>query len=492
MDKMLGHSLRGKEKLVGEGSMAMRAKGKKAISSTSVAEMSEHSGDASEELMEWSKTLSTEEKGSHSCWEWVVDMEQMLEDTSPTVEMARWNQRSIYRVPEFMKKRTNSDAYRPLFVSLGPYHHGEPHLLPMEQHKRRAMLHMVKRAGKPLGEFVAAVEEMADELEAAYDDLDETWRGANRDRFVEMMVTDGCFLLEFLRIPEFLIYRNADPGYAANDPVFSERSFRTLWPIMRVDLIAMENQVPLVVLERLVAVELSTSPSAGDINFAVLHLLNGPYFDEGMDKLGLHFLDLYHKSYCGACPQWEGSDSYAIRTQSAVELSEAGIQFHKSNDRGIHDVDFQNGVLSMPLFKFDDSTEIIFLNLMAFEWLHADANRDVSFYICFMDKIIESETDVKLLRSKGLVVNLLGRDKKVVEMLNTLTKLSRVPIGRLGHVQWKLNAHCKKRRNKWRASFVSTYLSNPWVFVSLVAAVILLLATLLQTVYTMVPFYTKG
>ncbi|OEL31575.1 UPF0481 protein [Dichanthelium oligosanthes] len=458
--------------------MAMRAKGKKAISSSSV-EIDE----------EWSKTLSTEEKASHSSW--VVDMEKQLEDTSPTVEMARWNQRSIYRVPEFMKKETNSDAYGPLFVSLGPYHHGEPHLLSMEQHKRRAMLHVVKRAGKPLREFVAAVEEMADELEAAYDDLDKKWRGANRDRFVEMMVTDGCFLLELIRIDGFLSDRNVHPGYAANDPVFSVRSFLRLWGRLLFDMIAMENQVPLVLLQRLMAVELGESPSARDINYAVVCLLDGPYFDEGMDMLGLHFLDLYHKSYCGARPQWEGSDSYATRTPSAVELSEAGIQFNKSNAEGIHDIDFQNGVLSMPLFKFYDNTEIVLLNLMAFEWLHPDAEDVVVSYISFVDKIIESEKDVALLRSEGLFENMSGSDKKAVEMFNIVTKLavSADEGSKLGHVTWKVNAHCRKPWNKWRASIVTTYLSNPWVFLSLMVGFILLVATLLQTVYTIVPFY---
>ena len=82
----------------------------------------------------------------------------------------------------------------------------------------------------------------------------------------------------------------------------------------------------------------------------------------------------------------------------------------------------------------------------------------------------------------------------MVEIFSTLTKLSRVPIrgSSLGYVQWKVNAHCKKRWNKWRASFVKTYLSNPWVFISLVAAIILLIATLLQTVYTIMPIYNKG
>jgi hypothetical protein len=216
------------------------------------------------------------------------------------------------------------------------------------------------------------------------------------------------------------------------------------------------------------------------------------------NNLGLHFLDIYHQSYCGTRPHWQGSDSgryeYERRTPCAVVLSEAGIKFKKSDTDNIHDIDFQNGVLTMPLFGFGDETEMELLNLMAFEWLHPDAGGDVVEYIDFVDKIIESEKDVALLSSKGMFVNMSGSDKKAVQMFNTLTKLtgSINEDNRLGHVKGKVNAHCRKRRNKWRANFVNTYLSNPWVFISLVAAIVLLVATLLQTVYTIVPFYTKG
>jgi hypothetical protein len=65
-----------------------------------------------------------------------------------------------------------------------------------------------------------------------------------------------------------------------------------------------------------------------------------------------------------------------------------------------------------------------------------------------------------------------------------------MPGSKLGDVMWKVNRHCKKRRNKSRAIFMNTYLSNPWVITSMVAAFILLVAALLQTAYTVVPFYT--
>jgi hypothetical protein len=210
-------------------------------------------------------TTRPPEEMKGSCGSWIVEMEKLLEDTRPSVEMARWKQHSIYRVPEFMKKMTNRDAYQPQFVSLGPLHHGEPHLMPMEEHKRRAVLHRVKRARKPLTKFVEAIEEVADELEAAYDGLDDRWRGASRGSFVEMMVTDGCFLLELMSIKLSRLTKDdgggeVDTGYAANDPVFSGSSFHNLWPIMRNDMIAMENQIPLIVLQRIVFSSGSDTP----------------------------------------------------------------------------------------------------------------------------------------------------------------------------------------------------------------------------------------
>lgn len=428
-------------------------------------------------------------EGKSSSASWVVDMEKMVEQANPSMEMVLWKQRSIRRVPEFIKELTNSKSYKPHFVSLGPLHHGERHLLPMEQHKRRAMLHIVNRSGKHLQEFVAVIEEVVEELQGAYNDLDDKWRGANKGRFVEMMVTDGCFLLELMfGVP-------ARGNYAANDPIFSKNSFCRLWPIMRNDMVAMENQLPLVVLQRLLSVIVGTSPEAKHINSCVLFLLDrNPLDEEDMENLGLHFLDLFHKSYCSSRPNWEGCVEYEACTPCASELMEAGIQFKRSDTDSIHNVNMENSTLSMPKFTFDEGTEIPLLNLMAFEWLHPEVNLDVCCHMFFMEKIIRSEKDVELLRSKGLFQGIVGSEKRAVEMFNTLVKLSWTASrgSRLGHVQWKLNEHCRKRRNKWRASFVNTYLSNPWVFISLTAAIILLIATLLQTIYTIVPFYTKN
>lgn len=181
---------------------------------------------------------------------WVVEMENMLVGTGRSVEMARWSKPSIYRVPEWVKNMTTDGqaAYRPFLVSLGPFHHGEDHLAHMEEHKRRAVLHIVKRSGKPLREFSATIEGVADKLLDAYDNLDDRWRKADRHLFVKMMVLDGCFLLEMLK---GLSIKKAPDDYAPNDPVFSVHGILCLWVGIRCDMLVIENQIPLLALYKL-------------------------------------------------------------------------------------------------------------------------------------------------------------------------------------------------------------------------------------------------
>jgi hypothetical protein len=44
----------------------------------------------------------------------------------------------------------------------------------------------------------------------------------------------------------------------------------------------------------------------------------------------------------------------------------------------------------------------------------------------------------------------------------------------------------------WRANLVHTYFRSPWAFLSLAAAIFLLVMTIMQTVYTVLPFYQNN
>ncbi|TVU22531.1 hypothetical protein EJB05_32238 [Eragrostis curvula] len=438
-----------------------------------------------------------------SCDELVLEMEKMLAATDPSVEWPRWSKPSIYRVPQWLKKMTHGaedadEAYRPRLVSLGPFHHDDPDLLPMEEHKRRAVLHMAKRSGKPLREIFAAVEEVADELMDAYHDLDEKWRcRAERGRFLQVMVVDGCFLLEIMK---GLAHKKAPDDYAPNDPVFSAQGMLSLWVGIRSDMLMIENQVPLLALYKLEAFLsgrrgiISVAQCAKDINKMVLDFMCDPLkaakLAEGIDGLCLHPLDIFHKSFCGLHPPSRGSYVWESSVPSAVELRDAGIHLKKSKTVSVNGIEFKNGVLSLPALSIHDGTKKIFLNLMAFERLHSDTGTIATDYMIFMDNIIDSERDVALLRSKGIIKNLLSSDKDAADLYNTLSRGAVLsPYSKLQDVRRQVNAHCNNTWNKWKTYFRHAYLKNPWVFISLMAAVILLIATLLQTIYTVWGFY---
>ena len=74
-------------------------------------------------------------KVNDSCGSWMVDMENMIKGTNHSLDIAHWKQQYIYRVLEFIKKITVRDACKAQIVPLGSLHHGEPHLLLMEEHK---------------------------------------------------------------------------------------------------------------------------------------------------------------------------------------------------------------------------------------------------------------------------------------------------------------------------------------------------------------------
>jgi hypothetical protein len=211
--------------------------------------------------------------------------------------------------------------------------------------------------------------------------------------------------------------------------------------------------------------------------------------------IGLHALDVHRRNmlygHYQHRPRRDVPETDIIR--SAVELYEAGIRFRKSVSDSLHDIRFRHGVLSMPAVTVDDSTEYMFLNMMAFERLHVGAGNDVTAYVFFMDNIIDSAKDVALLSSRGVIQNAVGSDKAVAKLFNSISKdVVLEPESALDAVHREVNAYCRKPWNMWRANLIHTYFRSPWAFLSLAAAVFLLVMTVMQTVYTVMQFYQGG
>ncbi|KAL6003614.1 hypothetical protein ACLOJK_023847 [Asimina triloba] len=158
-------------------------------------------------------------------------------------EQQKWHWHCIYRLPMWWPEiHKNATSYKPQVVSFGPYHHGQPHLQAMEEHKLRAVVHFVARTKKPIEAYLAALRDVE-------------WR-RDEEKFLELMMVDGCFMLEILYYySEAYLSNDYAADYAANDPIFSTHGKLYNIPHIKRDMLMVENQIPLLVLERLVNVE---------------------------------------------------------------------------------------------------------------------------------------------------------------------------------------------------------------------------------------------
>ncbi|KAL3719677.1 hypothetical protein ACJRO7_004625 [Eucalyptus globulus] len=380
-----------------------------------------------------------------------------------------WKMRSIYRVPARITALTR-EAYQPQVVSFGPYHHGEAHLLPMEEHKRRTARHFLKRSKKPMECFFASLREVACDLEESYDALDPKWKAGSGEGaaplFLELMITDGCFMLEILRFAT-----NEVDDYASNDPIFSNHGTLYIMSDIWQDMLMLENQLPMLVLYRLVAVESDGEKDTEFVNRLIHNLCLRRPRVKMMGKC-LHALDVYRKCML-------------MEPEKKDELSKHGIRFRKSKTNSLKDISFTDGVLRLPVIWVDSITMSRFLNLTAFERLHVGAGNDVMSYIYCMDQIIRNEQDVLLLRDNGILRHHLKNDEMVVKMFDSLAEVVMVDYNaNLIDVLDKVNAYCGKKWSVWRANLLRTYFRNPVDSWSFITFVLLFALTAIQTVYS--------
>ena len=119
----------------------------------------------------------------------------------------------------------------------------------MEQHKHRALLHSLKRFDKPLESYVESLFEVVQDLKDSYDLLDPVWN-EDTDAFLQLMVLYGCSMIEILQTATHFVN-----DYAFNDPIFSKPRRADMMPFFKCDMLMLENQLPMLVLQKLIAVQ---------------------------------------------------------------------------------------------------------------------------------------------------------------------------------------------------------------------------------------------
>ena len=179
---------------------------------------------------------------------------------------------------------------------------------------------------------------------------------------------------------------------------------------------------------------------------------------------------------------------------SVSQLEEAGIKFKVSPNNCILDLELsEDGVLSMPILNISSSTQLYFRNMMAYEHCHDSATKIITQYVAILDFLINTEKDVNILVDKKIIVNWLGDTDKVVTMISNLNSTVTMPefCSHYFSVCNGLNKFYENPRNKYKAMLIHDYLNTPWKIASTVAAIVLLLLTLIQTVCSIISLVQK-
>ncbi|KAK9054647.1 hypothetical protein SSX86_025726 [Deinandra increscens subsp. villosa] len=172
-----------------------------------------------------------------------------------------------------------------------------------------------------------------------------------------------------------------------------------------------------------------------------------------------------------------------ITIPSVTELVKAGIIFSPVNG-GISDMSFDNitSTLYLPVIDLDVNTEVYLRNLVAYEACVAAGPLVVARYTELMNGIIDTEEDAKYLRERGIVLNHLKSDKEVADLWNGMSKSVKLTkVAKMDKVIEDVNTRYAKTWRVKFANFMNTYVFGSWKFLTILAALFMLLLTGLQS-----------
>lgn len=294
--------------------------------------------------------------------------------------------------------------------------------------------------------------------------------------FTEMLVLDGCFIIEF-----FLTWVGTavDP----NDRIFHRPALSQA--ILR-DLKLLENQVPFFILEILYNIAFEDNEKAPSFLKLTCECMIGlgkvpQHFKKTkilhlVDFLRTYYLPPDKKEICYEDQDWEFPDGIS-------ELYESGVTLKVDKDDKFLNIEFINGVLYIPELMLENHTESQLRNLVAFEQCHYPRESFVVDYVLFLDSLIYDRKDVDVLVNHGIILNSPGSSEDVYRLFSNISKGTTYSRGSFYYadVCRRLNQFCGTPWNRWKAILRQDYFSNPWSMISTIVAVVLLVLTIIQT-----------
>ncbi|KAK9279390.1 hypothetical protein L1049_013069 [Liquidambar formosana] len=383
----------------------------------------------------------------------------------------------ISRVPPSMRK-IDEDNFIPELVSIGPFHRNNPKFQAMEAHKLRLLYGILGPMTHNTNTVDSSVENWRvqnvtlDGLKREMKKLEtrtrkcytEKFDALSSDEFVQMMLLDACFIVELLQL-----YKQGD----FDDPIFSTRFMqRVIW----LDLVMLENQLPLFVLHKMYML---TGPDRDEASFKDLAIEFLKPMGRGWKKKpiggydSIHLLALYHSGFTTNQTHpsnaelnfgWEEKDGALPETHwsnTVTVLRCAGISF-KSKTGAFLDIKFVNQVLEIPYIDAGITMFKISRNAIAYEQCNKSTPPYFTTLAFFFKILVNEPRDIELLRKEGIIRTLQSNE----DAINYLHKLeSGIKRGLredycIPEVIKELKKFTKTRWNIWKATLNLYYFVN--------------------------------
>uniref|UniRef100_A0A0E0EUE6 Uncharacterized protein n=1 Tax=Oryza meridionalis TaxID=40149 RepID=A0A0E0EUE6_9ORYZ len=411
---------------------------------------------------------------------------------------------TIVRLPSHVHA-LNKSLYEPRVVSVGPYHLGSGSTRAMQGHKWRFLRDFLLRnagdgdGGGGCGGHLEAFLREARAVEARARRCYGEPLEMGSDEFVQMLVLDGCFVLEFL-----LKWSESESDVAELDAYT-----RWVWIYVYYDLLLVENQIPFFVVAKLFnlagcggggAAAMgdddadAVDPRLLDLIYKFFSLHEPLCQVPAPSQLTVHHL--LHLQYqrmvmpperrptsrlSRPCKYNIGGATAAtpLAIPCVTELQEFGVAFReKASPASQFDVTFRGGTMEIPRLALSSGARILLANLLALEQTTRDWEGEgiVTSYLVLMNALVNTGADVAVLQRRGVLDNMLSNEEAAAAFFNRLGGCAL--FDPRGHHYARLFADANEYRNhRWNryvAVLKRDHLRTPCSIISLLAAATLL------------------
>ncbi|KAF7099188.1 hypothetical protein CFC21_100859 [Triticum aestivum] len=458
---------------------------------------------------------------------------------------------TIYKVPKELKRGDEDEGYEPVAVSIGPFTKSVNSTAQLENYKWCCVRQLLSShqnhpdSDVPEGLLKSCLENMKrlePDIRAAYSEDVE----GDSDVLAVSMLLDGCFILQRLLKATRVGEKEATSVGSENRSMkrgfpssFFESSLGStssrqeniaqdddwtqvfgrvrVWQLVATDLLLLENQIPFFVLIKLFELLWSGDGEPQDtlvkgslrlFRSLCPHMLQRSAANSEIDYRGVHVHHLLHLFYLSVIQDQAPPNNFDQSVSlfvldldlpqwmpCAKELMEAGVKFRKGKkEDSFLDIKFNShkGILKIPPLRFYDFSDKLFRNLIAFEQTYPDTSGDITTYAIFMDCLVNTPEDMLILHLRHIIVNQINVEQDASRFFNTncaqVVRSSRYNEY-LKNLMKDVNDYRGSRLNKWRATLARKYFRNPCVTMSVLAGVLLLNMTMLQTFFTVYPYF---